>query len=160
MKRIKAMNGYTIFELNTRDINNEFFNATAGNYVIYLSSDIREYGRSNSCPEYEDIETLKEAIELCGGSTATAIEIINESELDYTVENIETIEEVLTVAMENENTLIGITYIDPYADSEDISIISVKYSSLLPVIEDIRENEEVITGVSLRDKNGDIIFEV
>lgn len=156
MKRIKAMNGYTIYELTQRDINNEFFNATAGNYNIYLSSDIREYGLTNSTPEYEDIETLEEAVEICDGTTATAIEIINNSDIDNTVENLEQVEEILTTAKSN-NYLIGLSYIAPYSGNDDISVICIRYESLQAVIDDIRDNDEVITGITLRDTDGNNI---
>ena len=156
MKRIKAINGYTIFELTQRDVDNNFYNATAGNYNIYLSSDIRDYGVSNSTPEYEDIETLKEALEICDGSTATALEIIDNSDYDYTIENIELIEDVINTARDNENYLIGIAFFNPYSDTETTDVICINYASLQAVIDDIIENEEVITEVTLRDKNGNI----
>lgn len=153
MKRIKAMNGYTIYQLTQRDVNNEFYNATIGNYVIYLSSDIRDYGRSGCSPEYEDIETLEECIEICDGVTAIAQMIVDYSDSDNSLENIERIENVLTVARNN-NYFIGIEY----TDSFDKSIICVSYDGLLSVLSDIHDNDdEIITGISLRDSNGNII---
>lgn len=74
MKRIKAINGYTIYEITERDAKHDA-SKTAGEYEIYFSSDIRDYGLSNSYPEFDSIDSLNVAIELCSGNTAIAKEI-------------------------------------------------------------------------------------
>lgn len=155
-KRIKSINGYTIYQLTERDVNNEFYNATPGNYVIYLSSDIREYGRTNSTPEFEDIETLNECFEICDGVTATAMDIINLSEYEETIENIEMIEYILNVARENDGYLVAFTYVDEYDNG---SIICVRYDHelLQSVLADFRENNELIINISIRDENGVLV---
>ena len=67
MKRIQTTNGYAIYEAKSlRD--EETYNCHVGHYNLYLSSDIREFGLSNSYADYEDIETLSEAIALASGS--------------------------------------------------------------------------------------------
>lgn len=152
-KRIKAINGYTIYQLTERDVNNEFYNAEPGNYVIYLSADIREYGRTNSTPEFEDIETLNECFEICDGVTATAYEICDLSENENTIENIELIEYTLNTARENDY-LIGIAYVD---ENDNGGIICTKYELIDSILCDIRENDETITDISIRDENGVLI---
>jgi len=67
MKRIKSVNGYTIYEATTqRDADN--YNCSIGNYNIYLSTDIRDFGLRNSYPEYEDIDSLAVALAMCSAS--------------------------------------------------------------------------------------------
>lgn len=67
MKRIKSVNGYVIYEATSaRDEEN--YNCRIGHYNLYLSSDIKDFGLSNSYPDYEDIETMSEAINICNGS--------------------------------------------------------------------------------------------
>lgn len=68
MKRIKAMNGYTIYEVTARD--EKQGNGTAGEFAIYFSSDIRDYGREYSYAEYEGIGSLEEAEAICTGRDA------------------------------------------------------------------------------------------
>ena len=63
MKRIKAMNGYTIMQVTARDEKNG--NGTAGEFAIYFSSDIRDYGVAYSYPEYDGLETLEQCEEIC-----------------------------------------------------------------------------------------------
>lgn len=46
MKKIKALNGYTIYQATKRDENK--YNVTEGYFYIYFSSDIRDYGLTNS----------------------------------------------------------------------------------------------------------------
>lgn len=67
MKRIKAINGYTIYQATTqRDADN--YNCEIGSYNVYLSSDIRDYGLSNSYPEYDNIDSLTAALNICRDS--------------------------------------------------------------------------------------------
>lgn len=78
MKRIKSLNGYTIYEATTqRDVDN--YGCQIGSYNIYLSSDIRDYGLSYSSAEWEDIDSLATAIAMCNGSQwATACALAEE----------------------------------------------------------------------------------
>ncbi|MBQ1313970.1 MAG: hypothetical protein IIY48_05360 [Clostridia bacterium] len=78
MKRIKTVNGYTIYEATSaRDEAN--YNCRVGSYNIYISSDIRDFGLSNSYPEYEDIDLLSVAEAMCGASKyAVAVDLAEE----------------------------------------------------------------------------------
>lgn len=63
MKRIKAMNGYTIYQMTARDEKNG--EGIEGEYAVFFSSDIREYGVKYSTPEWDGIDSLQEAEWLC-----------------------------------------------------------------------------------------------
>ena len=78
MKRIKSVNGYTIYEATSaRDEAN--YNCHVGEYNIYLSSDIRDFGLSNSYPEYESVDSLAVAEAMCGASQyAVAVDLAEE----------------------------------------------------------------------------------
>lgn len=67
MKRIKSINGYTIYEATSqRDA--DTYNCEVGSYNIYLSTDIRDFGLRNSYPEYENIDSLAVALAMCSAS--------------------------------------------------------------------------------------------
>ena len=67
MKKIKQINGYAIYQAATqRDAEN--YNCQVGNYNIYVAQDIRDYGLTNSYPDYENIDTLVEALNICMAS--------------------------------------------------------------------------------------------
>lgn len=67
MKRIKSINGYTIYQsLTARDEEN--YGCQIGNYNIYQSADIRDFGLSYSTSEWDDIDSLATCVELCEGS--------------------------------------------------------------------------------------------
>lgn len=78
MKRIKSINGYTIYQAVTeRDADN--YNCSVGNYNIYLSSDIRDFGLGCSYPEYDDIDSFEAALSYATGSNhAAACELAEE----------------------------------------------------------------------------------
>lgn len=89
MKKIKCMNGYTIFETTKRDEKDGY---TAGEFFVYMSSDIREFGREYSYPEFEGCGTLAEAVEnIADDYTARAVEIVGRR---YTAIDWEEVEEV------------------------------------------------------------------
>ena len=88
MKRIKAINGYTIYMLTARD--EKHGNGTEGEYNIYFSSDIRDFGVEYSTPEYDGIDSLDVALELCGDNTAMIKEAL---ETEYTAVSYDDIEE-------------------------------------------------------------------
>ena len=78
MKRIKSVNGYTIYEAVTQR-DEDTYNCHVGEYNIYLSSDIRDFGLSNSYPEYESIDSLSVAEAMCGASQyAVAVDLAEE----------------------------------------------------------------------------------
>lgn len=96
MKRIKAMNGYTIYEVTARD--EKQGNGTAGEFAIYFSSDIRDYGVAYSTPEFDGVETLEQAVELIEGegNYAKARELCEKESTAVTFEDIEAMQERLS----------------------------------------------------------------
>lgn len=112
MKRIKSINGYTIYQaVSKRDQEN--YNCTIGNYNIYFSSDIRDFGISYSYAEFEDIDTLENAIEFCDSNFAKAREYCENKSTCVSFEEIEEIEKKLDNGMtieeieeEEENIII------------------------------------------------------
>lgn len=93
MKKIKALNGYTIYEATKRDENK--YNVEAGTFYIYFSSDVREYGLQNSDYDWE-AGTIEEAEDFCNGTNyARAKEIVEETTTYATYEEIEKVEKML-----------------------------------------------------------------
>ena len=78
MKRIRSINGYTIYQATTqRDADN--YNCQIGDFSIYLSSDIRDFGLSYSYPEWDGVDSLAVAVAMCAGSAyAVAVELAEE----------------------------------------------------------------------------------
>lgn len=94
MKRIKAINGYTIYEVTARD--EKQGNGTAGEFSIYFSSDVREYGVAYSTPDYDGIDSLKVALELISDPAAVEFaEVKEELEQESTAVTYDMIEERL-----------------------------------------------------------------
>ena len=155
MKRIKATNGYTIYQMTERDINNRFYNATAGNYVIFLSSDIRDYGVNGCDPEFDDIETLNECLEIAGDVSAVAYEMTDDG---ATVETIDNVETVLRDARDNDNVFLAVDVYDFITDETTTEIL--KYENVIDALSDIENDEKMIVyaynvdadGVALSDK--------
>lgn len=74
MKRIKAMNGYTIAQATKRDEPRY----TAGEYAVFFSADVRDYGFSNSYPEFDGLGSIAEAVEnIAGSNYGRAVEIVS-----------------------------------------------------------------------------------
>lgn len=94
MKRIKSINGYSIYQAVTKR-DEENYNCQIGNYNIYFSSDIRDYGLSYSDPNWDDIDSLEIAMELCDDNYARAKEIAEAASTCVTFEEIEEIERKL-----------------------------------------------------------------
>lgn len=74
MKRIKGINGYTIFQAGPRDVSKYGF--VAGSFYVYFSSDVRDFGLLNSTPEFEDCGSIEEAEAHCTGNFAIAKELV------------------------------------------------------------------------------------
>lgn len=111
MKRVKGINGYTIMEATARDVDK--YNVIEGNYYIYFSSDLRDYGIANSYPEWET-DHIDTAIEWCQGSNyALAKEIVEAQTTAATFEEIAAIEKQLDA---------GITP-EEIEDQETVSVI-------------------------------------
>ncbi len=93
MKHIKSVNGYTIYQAVTeRDA--ESYNVPVGSYSIYLSSDIRDYGLTNSYPEWDGEDSLAVCIARCCGSHyAVAVALADELS-DSTVQDMDLVLEI------------------------------------------------------------------
>lgn len=100
MKRIKSINGYTIYQATERD--EQKYNVTADTYYIYFSSDIRDYGLSYSEPDWE-ADTIENALDWCTSSNyAIAKEIAEANTTAATFEEIEAIERKLDAGISAE----------------------------------------------------------
>lgn len=67
MKKVRQINGYTVYQAATqRDADN--YNCEIGNYNVYLSSDIRDFGLAYSDAEWENEDSLAVVIARCEGS--------------------------------------------------------------------------------------------
>ena len=116
MKRIKAINGYTIYEATTRD--EEKYNVEAGYFYLYFSSDIRDYGIAYCDPDHE-AGSIEEAISFATGTNyAAAKEYVEETTTAATYEEIAavekqldagaTLEEIATEEETLEETLVNV----------------------------------------------------
>ena len=93
MKRIKSINGYTIYQATARDAARD--NVEKGYFYLYFSSDIREYGRAYSYIEYE-AGSLEEAEALANGTNyAMAREYVEANTTAATYEEIEAVEKMM-----------------------------------------------------------------
>lgn len=93
MKRIQSINGYTIYQSTSqRDVDN--YRCEIGNYNIYISADIRTYGLTNAWAEYDDVDDLVVALNICRASNY-AIAVALEDELnDSTVQDYDMVLEI------------------------------------------------------------------
>ena len=99
MKKIKSLNGYTIFEATLKD--EEKYNVVCGCFYLYFSSDIRDFGISN-CEWDWEAGSIEEATEWATGSNyAIAKEIVEETTTAATYEEIAAIEKKLDEAIHN-----------------------------------------------------------
>jgi hypothetical protein len=93
MKRIEALNGYTIMQATARDVNK--YNVEEGMFYIYFSSDLRDYGLAFSYADWE-CDSLEVAREWCSGTNfALAREIVEASTTAASFEEIERVEKML-----------------------------------------------------------------
>lgn len=100
MKRIKAVNGYTIYQATARDV--EKYNVIEDMFYIYFSSDIREYGLAYSDADWE-ADTLETALEWCNSSNyATAREIVEARTTAASFKEIEAVEKMLDAGVSAE----------------------------------------------------------
>jgi hypothetical protein len=97
MKRIKSINGYTIYQATARDVTRH--NVEEGYFYLYFSSDIRDFGLSYSYIEME-AASLEEAEALATGSNyAAAREYVEASSTAADFEEIAEIEKKLDSGM-------------------------------------------------------------
>lgn len=100
MKRIKAVNGYTIYQATARDAANR--NVEEGYFYLFFSSDIRDYGLSNSDWDWE-AGSIEEAEAFATGTNyAVAKEIVEETTTAASFEEIAEVEAKLDSGMTRE----------------------------------------------------------
>lgn len=68
MKKVKQANGYIIYRANVPAKDHENYGCRLDHFNIYLATDIKDYGLTYSDPEYQDIDTLAEALNICNAS--------------------------------------------------------------------------------------------
>ena len=77
MKKIKTVNGYAIYQaVSERDAEN--YSCAVGSYNLYLATDVRGYGLACSYPEFEDIDSLANALEIAQASNHAIAEALAE----------------------------------------------------------------------------------
>jgi len=101
MKRVKAVNGYTIYEAAARDAVK--YGYEAGCFYVFFSSDIRDYGIANSYPEFEGIGSLEAAEECCAGNYAKAREIVESWTTAASYEEIAEVEQLFDSGLIDED---------------------------------------------------------
>lgn len=143
MKRIKAINGYTIYQSTTqRDVDN--YRCSIGDYNIYLSSDIRDYGLSCSYPEWDGVDSLAVAVAMCNGSSyAVAVELAEELsnstiqdmdlvlEIERRLDAGESLESVRDSYDTDEQCFTRDCFVDPFIPYEDHPSIG-QYGVVIP----------------------------
>lgn len=92
MKKVKSLNGYTIYQATEKDTKK--YNVEEDYFYIYFSSDIRDYGLSNSDWDWE-AGTIEEAICFCDNNYAIAKELVEATTTAASFEEIEVIEKKL-----------------------------------------------------------------
>ena len=90
MKKIKAINGYTIYQATDRDVSK--YNVEADYFYLYFSSDIRDYGLSN-CEWDWEAGSIEEAEAFATGTNyATAKEMVEATTTAASFEEIQEVE--------------------------------------------------------------------
>lgn len=101
MKKVKSLNGYSIFEAGPRDVDK--YGYEAGAFYVFFSSDIRDFGVSNSYPEYEGLDSFEAAEACCLGNYAKAREIVENRATAANFEEIEEVEKLLDAGLIDED---------------------------------------------------------
>lgn len=100
MKKIKAVNGYTIYQASARDASK--YNVEEGYFYLYFSSDIRDYGLTN-CDWDHEAGSIEEAEAFATGTNyAIAKEIVEETTTAASFEEIQEVEAKLDSGMSRE----------------------------------------------------------
>ena len=100
MKRIKSINGYTIYQATARDESK--YDVSEGYFYLFFSSDIRDYGLTN-CDWDMECGTIKEAESFATGTNyAIAKEIVEETTTAASFEEIAVVESKLDSGMSRE----------------------------------------------------------
>lgn len=141
MKRIKSINGYTIYQATARD--EARHNVEAGYYYLYFSSDIRDYGLSYSYIEME-AGSLQEAEALATGTNyAIAREYVEASTTAATYEEIAEIEKQL----DNGLTVDEIAAAEEEAEEAETAFVEDMAAAGLTAVRD-PESGEILTGTA------------
>ena len=101
MKKIKNMNGYAIYQAGTRDVAKYGFED--GSFYVYFASDVRDFGLTNSTPEFEGCGSIEEAEANCTGNFAIAKEIVEERTTAASMEEILEVEAKLDAGMDTDD---------------------------------------------------------
>jgi len=101
MKRMKALNGYAIYEAAARDVDK--YGYEAGCFYVFFASDVRDYGIANSYPEFEGLDSLEAAEACCCGNYAKAREIVEAQTTAASFEEIEEVEKLLDAGLIDED---------------------------------------------------------
>lgn len=101
MKKIKNLNGYAIYQASERDVKKYGFSDSG--FYVYFASDVRDFGLTNSTPEFEDCGSLAEAEAHCTGNFAIAREIVEERTTAASMEEILEVEAMLDAGADPES---------------------------------------------------------
>lgn len=101
MKKIKNVNGYTIYQAGPRDVKKYGF--SEGGFYVYFASDVKDFGLPNSTPEFEDCGNLEEAEANCTGNFAIAKEIVEERTTAASMDEILEVEAMLDAGADPES---------------------------------------------------------
>lgn len=148
MKKAKNLNGYAIYQAGARDVTKYGFED--GSFYVYFASDVRDFGLTNSTPEYEGYGSLEEAEANCTGNFARAKEIVEERTTAASIEEILEVEAQLDAGMDPDE-------IAELAEQETIAdVIASKFPNVPQV--DPQQNpakgRPVVTDGSLRNAHG------
>jgi len=98
LKKIKNMNGYAIYQAGARDVTK--YGYEDGGFYVYFASDVRDFGLTNSTPEFEGCGSLEEAETNCIGNFARAKEIVEERTTAASMEEILEVEAMLDAGVD------------------------------------------------------------
>ena len=135
MERIKALNGYTIYRLTERD--EKHGKGYAGEYNVYFSSDIRDYGVNYSDPVFDGLSSLEEAVENITGDTYAIARELCENETTAVTE--------ADIEAKQAEIESGNVNADEIAEIENVEIIPDTYEIYKTMTAKIPELESEIT---------------
>lgn len=119
MKKIKNLNCYAIYQAGARDVKKYGFED--GSFYVYFASDVRDFGLTNSTPEFEGCGSLEEAEANCTGNFARAKEIVEERTTAASMEEILEAEAMLDAGVDPDD-------IDELTEQETVAdVIASKF---------------------------------
>ena len=132
MNRIKSLNGYTIFQAGPRDVKKYGF--TEGDFYVYFSSDVRDFGIVNSLPEFESCGSLEEAVANCAGNFAIAKEIVEGRTTAASMEEIAEVEKQLDAGVDPDSLDVSDNDLD--AREEIVAVVAAHSPHIDPELLD------------------------